>query len=77
MKMTTPKPKLTLYVDETLRTRVKTAAAHSGQSISDFLLPFIEAALESEEEKMRGNLLQLQKPNPKPKRPTSSLPEVG
>ncbi len=49
-------PKLTLYVTEHLRTRVKTAAAHSNQSISDFLLPFIEAALELEEERMREQL---------------------
>jgi uncharacterized protein (DUF1778 family) len=65
-------PKLTLYVTEHLRTRVKTAAAHSNQSISDFLLPFIEAALELEEERMRSKLLQFQ-----PKCPASPLPEVG
>jgi len=68
--MTTPK--LTLYVEESLRTRVKTAAAHSNQSISDFLLPFIEAALELEEERMRNNLLHM-KPKPCP---TSSLLKV-
>jgi uncharacterized protein (DUF1778 family) len=66
-------PKLTLYVEESLRTRVKTAAAHSNQSISDFLLPFIEAALELEEEKMRDNLLHM-KPKPCPE---LSLPKVG
>jgi len=49
-------PKLTLYVNESVRKRVKTAAAHSNQSISEFLLPFIEAALELEEERMRVQL---------------------
>ena len=56
--MTTPK--LTLYVDETLRTRVKTAAAHAGCSMSEFLLPFIEAALELEEERMRNKLSKIE-----------------
>ncbi len=73
-RLTMPTPKLTLYVEESLRTRVKTAAAHSNQSISDFLLPFIEAALELEEERMRSTLVFRTKPK---QCPTSPLPAVG
>jgi uncharacterized protein (DUF1778 family) len=70
LEVTMTTPKLTLYVDDSLRTRVKTAAAHAGCSMTEFLLPFIENALAQEEERMRGKLLQL-------KCPASPLPEVG
>ena len=50
------KPKLTIYIDEGIRTRAKTAAAHSRKSLSEFLMPFIEAAIAAEEEEMRKQL---------------------
>lgn len=54
--MRNPKPKMTIYIDEGIRTRAKTAAAHSRKSLSEFLMPFIEAAIAAEEEKMRKQL---------------------
>lgn len=57
--------KLTLYIDETVRTRVKVVAAHSNKSLTDFLLPAIEGLLAVEEEKMRARLLELKPPIPK------------
>lgn len=49
--------KLTLYVDEETRVRIKTAATHSGKKLTTFLSPFIQQAVCEEEDRMRENLM--------------------